>query len=142
MQSIKHNNELIINKNIFQLIAKFPILIIAYRQTDMNDKTIYSIPLCLGIPSLQLWDHISSLQIRSKLEIENFSFGPPFGFQANDEKFWKLSFGTPFKNFLQLGLQKELASLALLIKLKIIWNSSEWLYRSFSFVIEWKLTVN
>ncbi len=54
MQSIKHNNELIINKNIFQLIAKFPILIIAYRQTDMNDKTIYSIPLCLRIPSLQL----------------------------------------------------------------------------------------
>ncbi len=52
-----------------------------------------------GMPSLQLWDHISSLQIRSKLKIESFSFGPPFGFQANDEKFSKIIFWYPFKKF-------------------------------------------
>jgi hypothetical protein len=32
----------------------------------------------VGMPSLQLGDNISSLQIRSKPEIENFSFGTPF----------------------------------------------------------------
>ncbi len=43
--------------------------------------------------TLQLWDHISSLQIRSKLEIENYPLVPPL------------------KIFLQLRLQKGLASL-------------------------------
>ncbi len=33
------------NMENFQLITEFIILIIAYRQTDTNDKTIYSIPL-------------------------------------------------------------------------------------------------
>jgi hypothetical protein len=49
------------------------------------------------MPSLQLSDHISSLQIRSNLAIENFSFSPPLIFRLMMKKFSKLSFGTPFK---------------------------------------------
>ncbi len=48
--------------------------------------------------SLQLWDDICSLQIRSKLKIENFSCVPFLPFKLNILKFRKLSFCTLFEN--------------------------------------------
>jgi hypothetical protein len=47
---------------------------------------------------LQLWDHNSSLQIRSKLEIHKFSFRPTFDSPLTP----------PLKYFLKLRLQKGL----------------------------------
>jgi hypothetical protein len=50
--------------------------------------------LLLSDATLQLRNHIFSLQVRSKLEIENISFGPPLDFRFLINNFQKLSFGT------------------------------------------------
>jgi hypothetical protein len=39
----------------------------------------------------------------SKVEIENFFFGPPFGFQVNDEKFSKIILWYPLSKIFNIG---------------------------------------